>query len=265
MHRYHPFSGFAIWVATIVLLSSPLLADVTGTIRGTVTDPTGAVVPGITVKLHNTLTGLERSVTSDSTGSYEFLAVPVGDGYEVVAGAQGFKSAAVTGITLLVNQVYRADLHLQVGTLTQRVEVSASPVQVEATSSQVGDVISDAKMTTLPLNGRSYTDLLGLQAGVVPAVSSANPNAYAATPSGSLFSGTVSVNGAREAGNEFLVNGTDAEQPINNGAAVIPTLDSIQEFRVLTNTFDAEYGRFAGGIVNVVTKSGTNDAPRNNV
>jgi hypothetical protein len=80
-----------------------------------------------------------------------------------------------------------------------------------------------------------------------------------------LFSGTVSVNGAREAGNEFLVNGTDAEQPINNGAAVIPTLDSIQEFRVLTNTFDAEYGRFAGGIVNVVTKSGTNDAPRNNV
>jgi len=110
-------------------------------------------------------------------------------------------------------------------------------------------------MTTLPLNGRSYLDLLGLQTGVVPVTSDA---ALTGTVSGNLATGNFSVNGQREASNSFLVNGGDAEQSFQNGAAVVPTLDSIQEFRLVTNSFDAEYGRFSGAMVNVVTKSGTN-------
>jgi len=242
----------------MLLLSSPVLGDVAGTIRGTVTDPTGAVIPGATVKLHNTLTGLDRLATSDSTGSYEFLALPVGDGYEVSVNVTGFKEADLTGMKLLVNQVYRADFQLQVGAVAEKVEVAAAPVQAETTNTQLGDVIGSAKMTSLPLNGRSYTDLLGLQIGVVPVTSGAG--IYGQTnPSGNLNPGNFSVNGARETGEGFLVNGADVEESKNNGAAVIPTLDSIEEFRVITNNFDAEYGRFAGAIVNVVTKSGTND------
>src|ERR1035438_1160181 len=111
-------------------------------------------------------------------------------------------------------------------------------------------------MNTLPLNGRSYTDLLGLQAGVPPVTSSAQDTSRPA--SGDLNPGTVSVNGERESANSFLVNGGDVQEGMTQGASIVPTLDSIQEFRLLTNSFDAEYGKFAGAIVNVLTKSGTN-------
>jgi hypothetical protein len=232
-----------------------LLADITGKIIGTVTDPTGAVVPRATVTLRNPSTGLVRQIETDTTGSYEFLAVPIGDSYIVEIDARGFRKAVQERITLLVNQVYRADAHLQLGTATQTVEVSGETAQVETTSTQLGDVIEDRKMTTLPLNGRSYLDLLGLQTGVVPLTSDA---ALTGTVSGNLATGNFSVNGQREASNSFLVNGGDAEQSFQNGAAVVPTLDSIQEFRLVTNSFDAEYGRFSGAMVNVVTKSGTN-------
>jgi hypothetical protein len=156
----------------------------------------------------------------------------------------------------LVNQVFRADFALPVGPTTQNVEVSAALVQVETASTQLGDVIEDKKMTALPLNGRSYLDLLGLQAGVVPITSGAAPTNVAP---GNLFGGVLSVNGSREAANAFLVNGGDVEEGWGNGASIVPSLDSIQEFRLLTSSFDAEYGRFSGAIVNVVTKSGTNE------
>jgi hypothetical protein len=137
----------------------------------------------------------------------------------------------------------------------QKVEVSAAAAQVETTSTQLGDVILSNKMETLPLNGRSYLDLLGLQAGVAPISSGIN---WGGTVSGELASGTVSVNGQRETANSFLVNGGDVEHTVENGASLVPSLDSIAEFRLLTNSYDAEYGRFSGAIVNVVTKSGTN-------
>jgi hypothetical protein len=257
MSRYRLFSGFVIWVATILLLSGPLLGDVTGTIRGTVTDPTGAVIAGATVRLHNALTGLQRLATSDSTGAYEFLALPVGNGYEVSVDAKGFKAAVLADMELLVNQVYRADFRLRVGSVTEKVEVTAAPVQVEAGSTQVGDVISDTKMVALPLNGRSYVDLLGLQAGVIPTQTVISMGLVNSAPGG-LFSGSLSVSGAREDANEFVLNGLETEDPHGNTAAVIPSLDSIQEFRVITSTDDAEYGRYQGAIVNVVTKAGTN-------
>ena len=125
-------------------------ADVGGAILGTVTDPSGAAVPGARVTLRNPDTGLVRNTTTDSTGSYEFLAVQVGEHYVVEVEASGFRKTSQTGIKLLVNQRYRADFSLVLGATTQSVEVSANPAQVEATSTQLGDVIEDRKMTALP-------------------------------------------------------------------------------------------------------------------
>jgi hypothetical protein len=244
----------------VLVFAGPLtlLADVTGKILGTVTDPGGAVVVGAMVTLQNSLTGYERTVKSDATG-YQFLAVPIGPGYEVTVDSAGFRKAVQSGITLLVNQDFRADFRLEVGATSQTVEASASSMQVETVSTQLGDVIQDTKMEQMPLNGRSFVDLIGLQTGVVPQTSPAAFYPGNEQPvSGNGFGGMFSVNGARESGNSFTVNGGDVENNFDNGTAIIPTLDSIQEFRLLTNTTDAEYGRATGAIVNVVTKSGTN-------
>jgi len=248
---------FVALVAAVLETAQPSWADVTGSILGTVTDPTGAVVPNAQVTLRNSDTGSIRKASTDSMGSYEFLLVPVGENYLVEVEVAGFQKAEQTGIKLLVNQNFRADFRLRVGAVTQEVNVSAQAVQAETTSTQLGDVIENTKMNTLPLNGRSYTDLLGLQAGVAPVTSSVQDTSRPA--SGTLNPGTVSVNGERESANSFLVNGGDVQEGMTQGATIVPTLDSIQEFRLLTNSFDAEYGKFAGAIVNVITKSGTND------
>lgn len=239
----------------VLWCGKPILAGTTGLVLGTVADPTGAVVPGATVILRNSSNGLVRKTTTDVKGFYEFLDVPVGQGYSIEVEKAGFSKAERIGITLLVNQHYQASFSLVVGEEAQTVRVSATPAQVETTSTQLGDVIQSHQILSMPLNGRSYIDLLALQPGVVPVSSGANATS---TTSGDLGTGALSVNGAREDNNEFMVNGGSVEHPFENGASIIPTLDSIQEFRVITNTFDAEYGDFSGGIVNVVTKSGTN-------
>ena len=139
-----------------------LRADITGKILGTVVDPTGAIVPGAKVTLRNLNTGLSRQLQTDASGSYEFLLVPIGEKYVVEVEAAGFEQAVEQGITLTVNQDFRADFQLKIGSAMQKVEVSAAAAQVETTSTQLGDVIVSNKMETLPLNGRSYIDLLGL-------------------------------------------------------------------------------------------------------
>lgn len=158
------------------------------------------------------------------------------------------------------------DFALQVSEKTEEVTVSESTeeVHVETSSTQVGEVVSQKEMTTVALNGRSYTDLLALQPGIVP-MSTQTPQSIvmagasvAIQPSGGLNAGNQSISGQREDANGFLVNGGDVKELMNGGTAIIPNLDSIAEFRVLTNNFDAEYGNYSGGIINVVTKSGSN-------
>ena len=240
-----------------VLAGLPLYAEVTGTVQGTVLDSSGAAVANATVTLRNLNTGLVRTVKTNASGAYEFLSVPVAENYSVQVEAAGFQKKSQTGIHLDVNQKYRADFTLKVGSITETVEVNANAAQVDTSSTQLGDVISDKKMTSMPLNGRSYIDLMGLQAGVIPVSSDAAVNDRPVSGNGN--SGQMSVNGQRESANSFLVNGGDVEESVNNGASIVPTLDSIQEFRLLTSSFNAEYGRFSGAIVNVVTKSGTNE------
>ncbi len=235
---------------------SALRASVTGSIAGAVTDPSGASIAGAKVTLHNPDSGLRQETKSGSDGNYEFLVVPVGEHYSLEVEANGFKTYTQTGITLLVNQRMRVDALLTLGTEAQAVEVSAQAVQVETRATQLGDVIGSQKMLSLPLNGRSYIDLLGLQAGVVDQTT--NRQLTDRPVAGDGDTGNFSVNGGREASNGFLVNGGSVEEARNNGVGLVPNLDSIQEFRVLTNAFDAEYGGFAGATVNVITKSGTN-------
>jgi hypothetical protein len=162
-----------------------------------------------------------------------------------------------------VNNALLIDPVLEVGEKNDTVSVTDTAAHVETASSQLGEVITGAQMTSVPLNGRSYTDLLSLQPGVAP-VTSITPEtvqdvgASALAPSGDLNPGTISINGQREFANAFIVNGSDVEEDVNMGTAIIPNLDSISEFRILTSNFDAEYGEFSGGQINVVTKSGTN-------
>ncbi|MGA2858929.1 MAG: carboxypeptidase regulatory-like domain-containing protein [Candidatus Sulfotelmatobacter sp.] len=248
---------FCSFAAILLCAGQILYAEVTGGILGTVVDSSGAAVANASVTLHNLNTGLVRKVKTNADGTYEFLSVPVGENYSVQVELSGFQTTALTGIKLDVNQKYRADFTLKVYAFKETVEVVANAAQVDTSNTQLGDVISDKKMTTLPLNGRSYIDLMGLQAGVVPVASGDAVNDRPVSGNGN--SGQMSVNGQRESANSFLVNGGDVEESVNNGASIVPTLDSIQEFRLLTSSFNAEYGRFSGAIVNVVTKSGTNE------
>ena len=161
------------------------------------------------------------------------------------------------------NDALLLDIVLHVGDRSDAVTVNDSAVHVETYSSQMGEVINSEQMNAVPLNGRSYTDLLSLQPGVAPETSITSNTvqdvgASALSPSGDLNPGTISINGQREFANAFIVNGSDSEEDVNMGTAIIPNLDSIAEFRILTSNFDAEYGEFSGGQINVITKSGSN-------
>jgi hypothetical protein len=175
----------------------------------------------------------------------------------------GFRPYRRTGIALDANSSLLLDVTLQVGERSDAVTVSDSAVHLDTYSSQVGEVINGGQMNAVPLNGRSYTDLLSLQPGIVPSTSINSETvqdvgASALAPSGDLNPGTISIHGQREFANAFIVNGSDSEEDVNMGTAIIPNLDSIAEFRILTSNFDAEYGEFSGGQINVITKSGSN-------
>ncbi len=239
----------------ITLFSSLSHADVTGSILGVVRDPSQSVVSGARVTVTNAETNFSQETTSSVDGSYRFQALPAGT-YKLSAAAPGFQQFTTTNIDVKVNDKFRVDITLQVGSVQQVIDVSTGAVQVETESTQLGDAIESKKMLSLPLNGRSYIDLLGLQAGVVPVTSGTMQQDRPV--SGILSSGNLSVNGQRETSNAFLVNGGDVSEGRNLGAGLIPNLDSIEEFRLITNSFDAEYGKFSGSVMNAITKSGTN-------
>ncbi|MGO9088784.1 MAG: TonB-dependent receptor domain-containing protein [Candidatus Sulfotelmatobacter sp.] len=234
-------------------------ASITGSISGVVTDPSGAVISSVSVVATNTQTGVKTTVTTDTKGFYSLPALAIGT-YDLQFAETGFKGYTRTGLVIDANSALRVDAALQVGAIDEKVEVRTDSVHVETESSQMGEVIAGKTITAVPLNGRAFTDLLALQTGVSPYSSSdtGTPGVNDRPVDGGLNSGNQSVNGQREASNGFMVNGSSVEEGKNNGAAIIPNLDSIEEFRIITNNFDAEYGNYSGGQVNVVTKSGNN-------
>ena len=243
-------------------LPGSAFAGVGGSISGTVKDASGAAMAKASVVLVNINTNVRQSTVADAQGVYAFPVLPVG-GYVLEVNYPGFRPYRRTGIVLDTNSALMLDIVLQVGQQAEAVTVSDSTVHLETYSSQVGEVISGEQMTAVPLNGRSYTDLLSLQPGVAPSTSINSETvqdvgASALSPSGDLNPGTISIHGQREFANAFIVNGSDSEEDVNMGTAIIPNLDSIAEFRILTSNFDAEYGEFSGGQINVITKSGSN-------
>jgi len=253
--------------AVTILLGAGVMAwpAVTGGISGVVSDTTGAVIAGAMVTSTYAAQGLQTKTTTDDKGFYNFPRLPVGS-YDIQVELQGFAPQKKSGIAVDADSAVRMDFSLQISEKVEQVTVSESTilVRVETSSTQVGEVVTGKEMTAVALNGRSYTDLLALQPGIVP-MSTQTPTSIvmagasvAIAPSGGLNPGNQSISGQREDANGFLVNGGDVKELMNGGTAIIPDLDSIAEFRVLTNNFDAEYGNYSGGIVNVVTKSGSN-------
>ena len=238
-------------------------AQTTGSISGTVRDTTGSAIPDLAIIARNVDTGVQQNATSNGDGFYAFTTLPVGR-YELETFRAGFKPYKRSGLTIDVGTKLQIDITLELGEQSEQITVSDTGIHVEAESTQMGDVVAGSVMTAVGLNGRSFTDLLPLQPGIVP-MSTQTPDSVvmagatvAINPSGGLNPGNQSISGQREDANGFLVNGADAKEEMNGGTSIIPNLDSIAEFRVLTNNFDAEYGNYAGGIVTVVTKGGTN-------
>src|SRR5262249_26733135 len=249
-----------IWLALFLFLFSAIVAfaSIHGSISGVVLDSSGAAIAGATVTATETQTGAKLETTTDSKGFYNFTELAIGI-YDVEIRANGFKTFRQTGLTVDANAALRVDATLQVGQTTESIIVNSDAVHVEMESTQSGELIASRKIQSVPLNGRSYTDLLALQPGVVPsAYGNQAPDTQDRSPSGTLNPGNQSINGQRDSSNGFILNVANVIEGKNNGAAIVPNLDSIEEFRIITNNFDAEYGNYSGGQINVATRSGTN-------
>jgi hypothetical protein len=242
-----------LFLALTVLLAAPFAGaqSTGGRIRGTISDPSGASVTAATVTLINEATHATRDVQSGASGEYVFIEVPVGS-YEIDVTQAGFKKYVRKGVALDLNQVISVDIILQLGSTAESVEVTGAPPVVDTSSTQLGAVVNERSSTQLPLNQRDVYQLLQLQPGVQSQLG--NDLFY-----GSDRAGVVTVNGGRGRSNNYTVNGGDGNDLFANLPAVEPSPDSIEEFRVISNSFDAEYGRNSGAVVNVVTKSGTKD------
>jgi len=263
-----------LWsLCVLVSASTALFAAANGSLSGTLKDPTGAVIAGAKVTLVNTALKSEYTAVTNGQGFYSFPALPVGH-YNVTIEASGFKTHKRSDLIVDTDAALKLDATLTIGDQSEQVTVEASgaivEAQVDTVATHLGELVTGSQMTALPLNGRSYTDLLPIQPGIVP-VSTLLPTSVimagvtgGLSPSGDLNPGNLSIDGQRESSNGFLVNGIDVQEHMNGGTSIVANLDSIDEFRVLTNNFDPEYGNYNGGMVTVITKSG-NDSFHGNM
>ena len=248
-------------LAFVVLAATSLFAQTfRGTVLGTVTDASGAVVPGAKVAVRNVNTGQERTTQTSADGSYSVSELPIGT-YTVTITQSGFQTSVTSGVSVDVASERRVDAELKTGQVSQTVEVSGEELsQVETTSAQLGGTLTADAIANVPVNGRDYTKLIYLNPGVA-----GSPDQISDSP-GSF--GTFSMNGSRGRANNFLLDGTDMNDGYRNDPAIneagvfgdpatILPIDAVAELRVLSN-YEAEYGRNSGAVVNIVTKSGTN-------
>lgn len=235
----------------LFLLASMAAAQTTTTLFGTVTDKTGAVIPGAQVTATNTATNFTRTAQTNQEGAYRMDFMPVGD-YTVEISANGFRTAKQTGVVLQINVPARADARLDVGQITESVEVTAAATAVNTENAQIGRTVETSEITSLPIVGRNVYTLLSL----TPGVSSNSNSIILGYPeqrtmiNGGVDGGAGSVN--------YYLDGGNNMTGLRNTGNIAPNPDAVEEFRVVTNNYSAEYGRFAGGMVNIITRSGTN-------
>lgn len=241
-------------VLSLCLICSTLMSaqGTGGRILGRVADSSGAVLANVKVTLTNEATGVSSETSTNGNGEYGFPQVPLGT-YTLSFDLTGFKTNERKGILVELNQVVTFNSTLQIGETKEVVEVTSEAPLVDTTSTQLGAIVNNKSVNELPLNSRDAYQFLQLQPGVQAQLGSSASTLY-----GSDSAGSVSVNGGRGRANNFSVNGGDANDQFVNLPTVQPSPDAIEEFRVITNTFDAEYGRNSGAVINVVTKSGTN-------
>jgi hypothetical protein len=246
--------------AALFAFSAPLLmaqSSTTGGLTGTVTDPSGAVISNATVTITSLGTGQTRTVTTDANGSYKFTQLQPGN-YSVTFSASGFKGLEVPSVTISITETAVLNRSLEVGAQTQQVTVEATTQTIQTTNATVGSLVGAKTVTTLPLSSRNYTNIIDLSPGVVVNVASA-----AAVGNGTQ---DINVNGNGSDQNNYMMDGATLTNYGSGGAAqsgnfpgiAIPNPDSIQEFKIQTSQYDAQYGRNPGASVNVTTKDGTN-------
>src|SRR5260370_3325215 len=252
--RLYTMRQLALFVAMFCLLvrsANPSLAQpATGTITGTVRDATGAVVVNAPVTVSSQLTGLARTTSTNEAGAYSFTLLPVSM-YSVTVDQKGFRAAKRSDIELNVNQTLRVDVDLQVGEVSETIDVKESAVSIDTENSTVGQVVSQKQVNDLPLNGRNFLSLLFLGNG---AVQTSGEQGVMRQGQGDA----ISINGSRPTSNNYLLDGTTNTDTSLNTPAVVLSVDAIQEFKEQTANYSAEYG-FSANQIKLISKSGTND------
>src|SRR6266571_2478074 len=241
--------GWSFGIAVVVLfalfgVSTLWSQTATGRIVGTVSDPSGAVIPGAMITVTNVETRITYDTMTNEQGAYQAPLLSIGM-YTVTADMPGFQKAATKPEKLEINQSLRVDIKMAVGARTEEVVVEEGISRVETISPTLGMSITSNQIASMPLNGRNTLDLALLQPGVIPSTAGGN-------------TGSFSVAGGRQDSVTYLLDGGINNNLLSNGVVLNPNPDMIEEFRILSSTYNAEYGRNAGGIVSVVTKSGTN-------
>jgi hypothetical protein len=238
-----------------IAVSTALAQSVSGTILGTVTDSSGAIVAGAKVTIINEGTALTRTVTSDANGEYTAPSLPTGH-YTVMTEMTGFKALALSNIEVGVDQRVRINLKLDLGAMTESVSVKAETPLVQTSSSELGTTVGNAQIEALPLNGRNFVNLTRTVPGVLRGIPGANIDG-----AGSLAwraSASFSANGQRARDNNFMLDGVDNNETWLQTVVIFPSVDALDEFKLQTSTYSAEFGRSLGGVVNLQIKSGTN-------
>lgn len=255
-----PFLFSVLFVSILPGQVPSLFADQAFSIAGTVHDASGARISHARVAVQEAGSAAVLETETGEQGEFHVTAQAAGS-YRLTVAADGFKPLAAQATISNQAPTANLDLTLEVAEHTETVEVTADALAAETTSTQLGETLDTNKIESVPLNGRSFTDLMAVQPGIVP-VNTAQPGAVIMTgvastpPSGDANPGNLSISGQREASNGFRVNGADVEEDVNMGTSIVPNLDAIDSFRVLTSNFDAEYGNSSGGQVLVTTKSG---------
>ncbi len=252
--RMRSYAGLASVLLAGLLLASPAFPQgtITGTILGTVTDQSGAVLPGATVKATNVTTGLVRSTTANETGNYTIPFLPVGT-YNVSAEMTGFKTQTKTGLTLEIEQKAVVNFTLPVGSVSEQVTVTAETNVLRPQSADISEVIENQRVTQLPLNGRQFVQLVMLTPGTTP-----EPQGIFSTPF-AVAGQSPNVNGNRSDGNNYLLDGISLNDLTYNHLAASPSVDAIQEVKVQSGLYTADFGSAPGAQINATLRSGTNE------
>jgi outer membrane receptor protein involved in Fe transport len=245
--------SFVLMLVAALLATSPALAQSTATLQGTVTDAKGAVLPNATVVVRNRSTSAERTTQTDNDGNYQIAALPVGV-YSVEVRVQGFKTQVADSVTLEVAKTAVQNFQMDVGAISEQVLVSSDVPVIETATTSVGTVINQRTVQEIPLNGRHFVDL-GL---LIPGSVTPPQNGFLTAPLRGQGSFAFNTAGNREDTVNFMINGVNLNDMVQNQITFQPSINTVQEFKVDNSTFSAEYGRNSGAIVNIATRSGTN-------